>query len=95
MVRANFSVRFFVYAKLYADVSRCVCVCVFEYSCKGNFFMCVCVQLLRLLDSSNFGQVHFGMLRGSTEVAVKTAKAGQMSTRAFLGEATKMRTVWV
>uniref|UniRef100_T1J0A0 non-specific protein-tyrosine kinase n=1 Tax=Strigamia maritima TaxID=126957 RepID=T1J0A0_STRMM len=51
------------------------------------------VILERRLGSGNFGEVWYGKWRGTTEVAVKTLKAGTiMSPQAFLQEAAIMKT---
>jgi serine/threonine protein kinase len=43
------------------------------------------------LGGGNFGKVYHGIFRGTTEVAIKTLKAGTMSPQAFLEEAAIMR----
>ncbi|XP_075729505.1 tyrosine-protein kinase Src-2 [Rhipicephalus microplus] len=49
------------------------------------------VQLLRKLGSGNFGEVWYGVWKGSTEVAIKTLKPGTMDPAAFLQEAAIMK----
>ena len=49
------------------------------------------LELKRRLGGGNFGDVFFGVYRGSVEVAVKTLKPGTMSPQAFLEEAAIMR----
>lgn len=49
------------------------------------------VQLLRKLGSGNFGEVWYGLWKGSTEVAIKTLKPGTMDPAAFLQEAAIMK----
>uniref|UniRef100_L7M6T6 Tyrosine-protein kinase n=1 Tax=Rhipicephalus pulchellus TaxID=72859 RepID=L7M6T6_RHIPC len=49
------------------------------------------VQLLRKLGSGNFGEVWYGVWKGSTEVAIKMLKPGTMDPAAFLQEAAIMK----
>lgn len=49
------------------------------------------LEMKRKLGGGNFGDVYFGVYRGSVEVAVKTLKPGTMSPQAFLEEAAIMR----
>ncbi|CAN8001775.1 unnamed protein product, partial [Ixodes hexagonus] len=49
------------------------------------------VQLIRKLGSGNFGEVWYGLWKGSTEVAIKTLKPGTMDPGAFLQEAAIMK----
>lgn len=49
------------------------------------------VQLMRKLGSGNFGEVWYGLWKGTTEVAIKTLKPGTMDPAAFLQEASIMK----
>ncbi|XP_064481076.1 tyrosine-protein kinase SRK2-like isoform X1 [Ornithodoros turicata] len=49
------------------------------------------VELVRKLGSGNFGDVHYGLWKGTTEVAIKTLKPGTMHPDAFLQEASIMK----
>lgn len=49
------------------------------------------LQFIRKLGSGNFGDVWYGMWKGTTEVAIKTLKTGTMDAMAFLQEASIMK----
>ncbi|XP_076335508.1 tyrosine-protein kinase Src64B isoform X2 [Tachypleus tridentatus] len=49
------------------------------------------LQLLKKLGSGNFGEVWYGLWKGTTDVAIKTLKTGTMDPAAFLQEAAIMK----